>query len=203
MKRLLLSLTIALISAAALSAAPLCTDLTGSNVITGGFTCELGGLTFSNFSATGTAPITLMQATLVGSTVYLTFNPFVVGVDDRYFYMQVDGNIGGVDLTNGGNSATSIFERVCATPIGMANICTGGEVNQIAELNAAGGGSDEVMFQGDGYSTIYIYKDILSGTDGHLSSFTQSFHAVPEPMTFGLIGAGLLGLGLLRRKIRS
>jgi hypothetical protein len=60
-------------------------------------------------------------------------------------------------------------------------------------------------------SPAYIYKDIsVDGRTGNvfgaadagaLSGFTQSFHtAVPEPMTLSMMGLGLLGLGLVRRR---
>jgi len=48
---------------------------------------------------------------------------------------------------------------------------------------------------------VYIFKDI-SFNGATTSEFTNS-HAVPEPMTLSLLGAGLLGLGLLGRRIRK
>lgn len=204
MRKFFLMLAIAVICVATASADGLCTDTTHGNidVLTPGFFCELGGLTFSNFSANLTGAINLTGAQLVGSVVYLTFNPNMAptsGSLDRYFYFQVTGGVLGVDLINGGGSVTSIFERVCSSPIGIGNICSQ-PGTQLAEMTAFGGGQDLVMLDGI-YSPIYIYKDIFVPQNGHLSSFTQSFHT-PEPLTFGLIGSGLLLLGLLRRRAR-
>jgi hypothetical protein len=43
---------------------------------------------------------------------------------------------------------------------------------------------------------------VITGTD-HLQSYEQDFvqTAIPEPLSFVLIGTGLLGLGLLRRRV--
>lgn len=200
--RLSVGILMVLCIAAMGSAAPLCTSSIGSNVLDTGFVCELGTLTFSNFQAVGATKIDLMGATFNGSVVYLTFNPYMAptqGPMDVYFYMTVSGAwIDGVDLINGGSSGTSIFERVCSSPIGQGNICP--ENTQVAEMTASGGNQAEVLFQGS-YQTLYIYKDILVPENEHLSSFTQSFH-IPEPMTFVLIGTGLLGLGLFGKRLR-
>ena len=51
-------------------------------------------------------------------------------------------------------------------------------------------------------SPVYIFKDIDAGAGGALSEFTQSF-STPEPVSMVLLGSGLLGLGLLRRRSRK
>ena len=39
--------------------------------------------------------------------------------------------------------------------------------------------------------------------NGRTQNFAIDVAAIPEPMTFGLMGAGLLGLGLLRRRMKK
>ena len=47
----------------------------------------------------------------------------------------------------------------------------------------------------------YIGSPTVSGsTSLSLGSIGNTFNFVPEPMTFGLMGAGLVGLALLRRR---
>lgn len=43
---------------------------------------------------------------------------------------------------------------------------------------------------------------ITHSSGGYASSFDAALEPVPEPGTYALIGAGLLGLGLLRRRLR-
>jgi hypothetical protein len=184
------------------------------------FTYTCGGLTFSNFQvidAGATLPITV---NLVGAThddetgmVVLNFNPNMFAgiglVQDINFYFQVDGGINGIDLAVGGTNS-SITERACSTPIDVfaGNNCTGGLANQLAALTNFSGNSPIVSMFANGMqrSPVYIFKDIMvSGrnTQGgaELTSFSQSFHtAVPEPLTSGLMGLGLLGLGLMRKR---
>jgi hypothetical protein len=57
-----------------------------------------------------------------------------------------------------------------------------------------------------GRSKLLVTKDIfLDANEGGLigaTIITQSFHQLPEPLTLTLLGAGLAGLGLLRRRMQ-
>jgi hypothetical protein len=202
MKRLLVSLVVTLVSVAVVSAAPLCTGpVTVGDAANAGCTSESGGLTFSDFVVTpgvGTpTAITLMTATQIGDWVYLTFNPSLSQGQDIWLNFTVTGPLGGIDLSVARSNAV-VTEVACSGPI-TAGQCSGQELGY---LTVYSGGAGSMDFEQTSDLT-YIWKDIGVGAGGELSAFTQSFHVVPEPMTFALIGAGLLGLGLLRRKVRG
>ncbi len=202
MSRLLQLLVTTFASLAVVSAAPLCAgpQLLG-DAANASFTCEIGGLTFGDFAVTpgvGTPTvITLMTATQIGDWVYLTFNPSLTQNQDIWLNFTVTGPLGGIDLGVARNNAV-VTEVACTGPI-TAGICSGTELGY---LTVYSGGTGSIEFVEPGNLT-YIWKDIGVGPGGELSAFTQSFHVVPEPMTFALIGAGLLGLGLWRRKMRG
>ena len=172
--------------------------------------CTADGLILSNFSVVdaGNPDQELVNAVTssVGAdgTVYFQFNPnlALTGVSqDIHFFFTVTGTIDGVDLTNGGTGNTSINEQLC-TAAWVNGVCTGSLIG--SGLVAGSGQSDTDFFSA--VSTAYVFKDIFKGlavtgivSEGHLTSFTQSFHTVPEPATAGLLGLAFLTVA---RKLR-
>ena len=100
----------------------------------------------------------------------------------------------------------TIFETVCDSKGVTAGggSCVDPSLGQI--INTAFGGTQTLTF-GSIQSDIWIIKDITGsyfGTNGTIgvSDLTNSHEssAVPEPMSLSMMGAGLLGLSLIRRK---
>lgn len=175
-------------------------------------TCDVYGtnVIFDQFEvipATPGAPsqFSLNQAFFdtVANTIYLQFNPSLSNGLDSYLYFRVSSSaalLTGVDMTVSGANAT-VTELVCSDPINrLTNVCNPGTT--LANFAVSSGQSGDVLFN-SAQSTIYIYKNVLTTQPpptSELSSFTQSFHVVPEPATFALLGGGLVAFALYRRR---
>ena len=211
------------------SAAPLCTDVgnTMADYLRLGSTgCQIGDKVFYNFvyssSGGGTATAVPASAVLVSPVGADTYNPgitfsseswFVPGssptrtsVLDSSFGFTVTVLPGGnpiddASLTLGsfnrvGSGAANIGETVLAadgfTELGFMGVSTSGQL--LAEVNFV----DATTFQ--------VRKNfglaVPTGSTGSIqvSSFTENFSEVPEPVGAILIGSGLLALGAWRRR---
>jgi hypothetical protein len=101
-------------------------------------------------------------------------------------------------MSVGGQNAI-VTEVVCATPTTPGGTCSGGSPLTTL-LVESGQNLESATF--NPVTTVYIFKDIKVEKPGDLTSFSQSFHTVPEPGVFALSGIGLLALGVLRRSRR-
>jgi hypothetical protein len=171
------------------------------------------------------------QGQLVGGFWDLVFNPNLGGGTDTDLHLNftVTGPVDGASLADAGFLST-IQEKNCVggTLAGDGTGCNGSLAtpgtliwntavsdSQSSQCTGAtGASSNPAGLSGPpcsypvppGFdSSISVWKDInLNQTAGHISAFTEGFQAgVPEPMTFSLMGAGLVGLGLLRRKLKK
>ena len=188
---------------------------------TGTFSCQIGSLNFSNFSylldagsfSASPIDVSVESATLSGGEVNLEFDPDLAASSSMELEDQVTGGLLGVDLAWNGSGTGFVNEVVC-TVFTMTGICP--STDQLAILNVNSGGAVASAYNGGTSSTaggiasvvfaaphseVWIFKDIGSG-NAPFSEIEQSY-LVPEPMTFSLLGVGLLGLGLVGRRRRK
>jgi len=185
-----------------------------------GNTAVCGAFTFSNFAVSVTGQNgASAQVNIAGSAfsdftngvANLTFQiGSIVGtIGDILMFYTVTGPLDQVDNVNHGtaNPNVTIQENVYT----MANCTIGGSfnysncANPTTQIITNGGGSAiSPVFAVQQVSV--ISKDIqfhsIDNVNASISDFTNSHHTstVPEPMTLSMMGLGLLGLGLARRR---
>ena len=199
--------------------------------LTPGFTCTSGNLIFSNFSYSAAAAppgikilasgINVTPQTTTGDEGFLFTASWSVlasggiasSLDSTIFFTVSTVNqqktIDDLFLsfngtaTNGG--AASVTEQWCANN-SIAN-CGSGQLNQIFVVTPGVPPPVTAVFAP--VSSISISKDISvsSGTGGYanITTVTNNFSqtGVPEPASCLMLGAGLLGIGLLRKRARK
>lgn len=194
-----------------------------SNVV--GVTCTEGTLTFSNFSVSASSGFTSAQIGIqnggstgvFGNEVDLGFqigglqgSGVTSALGDVELQYEVTGGVGGVDITlqaspliSGGSE--TVTEIACSAAF-VSGVCSGNTLANYVVISTGGVVSNSQIpwlppYQGY-EGPVFIKKD-LSYDGATTSELVNSQAAVPEPMTFSLVGAGLLGLGLLGRRLRK
>jgi hypothetical protein len=128
---------------------------------------------------------------------------------DIILLYEVLGGITGIDQNWGGtvDPATqganiTIIETACSVAFTSASSsCANADIlGQLTGTILTGSQAfvGNTNFTTTSYAT-YIKKDIQF-SEGNLSDFVNSAD-IPEPMTFILLGGGLLGLGILKRRL--
>lgn len=175
------------------------------------FSCTIGNLTFSNFSFLSTQDLSsvLVSPYMVGGDFGLEFNPELNGAAGRedvevtYTITAPGALITSLDLSfngfvSGEGGQAQVVETYCLNSSVLAPCPSpnSGEIAVVANgiLNAS------VTF--DGVNLITVSKDMMVEGPATISLVNNDVDLAPEPVTFGLIGLGLVGLAWARRFVR-
>jgi hypothetical protein len=218
MKKLSTLLAFSMLSLCVASASQIPCTISGTTFntpVNGTTVVQCGTLTFNTFSVlnptSGTVTPNPGQVDVLATSyfdtgtgmAYLEFNPNLQGGMDDDLMFTVWGGISTIDMTLGGQSA-SVEETACSTPFGQGivglGMCAPG--NLLGQITVTSNQSEQfATFSAT--NPVYIFKNINVASPGQLTEFTQTFGTIPEPLSMLLMGSGLLGLGLLRRKSRK
>jgi hypothetical protein len=171
--------------------------LTGGAVLSSTFSCTEGPYTFSNFVVTGDTVPTPVTSFSVSTGPSTSASGLVLGFgytdldtngDDFTLTFTITPGVGYAVLSAG--PAVSVTELLCSVPTGASGSCSGTVLNSTALASSNGGSSSSVVTLA---GTDYVFKDITGG-----SNVVEDF--APEPVTFSLMGLGLLAIGFAGRK---
>jgi len=207
-----------------------CPTTTFDQYLGAGFSCTIGGTTWSNFAYSGTSnppgfsipagsiattPLSFPGPGLQWSAGWLASTGSGVLEQDSLFQTTINSNtpMTGLSLSIGGASFIGTGEVIVAETAclgAMLPTCTGGQLVTLTVFDDAAGQqlTDSVSFSG--VSEISIAKDltVAAGTNGLATvsvlsdNVTQGSSSVPEPGTLSMLGLGGAALiGFARRKL--
>jgi hypothetical protein len=207
-----------LLASSALATTSTCQSGALSSYLVSSFACQTGSLIFSDFDYRGTGqdaasisvtPLTAMDA--VGFQFAASWNAQnqfgISNSQDSQISYTVEHAGGLID-------SLSLSFNSIVTGTGTAGVteqfCLGGpisncpQVNQgaISVTNPGTGFTDQAFFAGVQTVGVSSAVSVISSTNGtaRINSFSNTFSS-PEPLPFVLLGSGLLGMGLMRRRL--
>jgi hypothetical protein len=210
MKKLILAAMFTGLTSVAM-AVPLCTaptpDITS---FTAGGGCIAGNLLFSNFIYTGTGlgegPTALSSIILSGGNIQFNLNPNqgngAVSQSSTLMFNVAGLDIGtlitGTSSANGGNGATAIRQIVCSglNSIDLAGNCTGTVLQDVT--NAGGTITPTNSFATQ--TAISVWRTVTTPIGTAVTGSSFDVQSTPEPVAFALMGSGLIGLALFRKR---
>jgi hypothetical protein len=167
-----------------------------------GDACNVGIYTFSNFSIT--ASTGFIPASPFSATFSVVNNGGISGLDiahtnlaggkDIRIFMTVQPGVSFMLLATG--PGETVTEVLCDTATSQSGQCAGPGVGGTILGQGSATGSSSVGIPVSPNSIDYIFKDVSGG-----SELTQ-YLPMPEPGSMSLMGAGLLMLGLLGRRLK-
>jgi hypothetical protein len=139
------------------------------------------------------------------STNMDNFSTPASGFKDVLFQFVVTGPLNFASLSVATSAISNIDETICSIAFNSSHQCTGTVLYESGLIQGPGGtASGAVTANTTTPGIYYVQKDIRSVSGaGTSQGFTEGFGAVPEPMTFSLIGAGLVGLVVLGRRMKK
>ena len=210
MKQLILASLLVGISSVAM-AVPVCSgptlDITS---FTAGGGCISGNLLFSNFvysGSNGSGPTGLTSIISGGGNILFNLQPnqgSSLGAQSSFLTFTVSGLdlnalIIGTSSSNAGGTTTSVRQVVCSGSIDASGNCSATLLQDVT--NAAGTATPTNSFAPQ--TSINVWRNVITPINTAVTASTFDVQSTPEPVAFALMGSGLIGLALFRKRRKN